>query len=103
MSALDALLRRFEGVKEHNGYFMALCPAHHDRDPSLSISQADDGRVLIKCHAGCATESVVEAIGREMSDLFDEGGGGFFPLQKRCNGAPPPKRTVGGCKKPGWG
>jgi hypothetical protein len=98
MSALDALLRRFEDVKEHNGYFMALCPAHHDRDPSLSISQADDGRVLIKCHAGCATESIVEAIGLEMSDLFDDGGG-FLPLQQRCNGATPPTRTVWGCTK----
>jgi hypothetical protein len=100
MSALDALLRRFEGVKEHNGYFMALCPAHHDRDPSLSISQADDGRVLIKCHAGCATESIVEAIGLEMSDLFDDGGGVLTPpaTVQRCN--TPHKNRMGMHKAP---
>jgi hypothetical protein len=46
------------------------CPAHEDRNPSLSIAEAADGRVLLKCFAGCSTESVVEALGMRMSDLF---------------------------------
>ena len=32
---------------------MARCPAHDDRKPSLSIRDADDGKVLVRCHAGC--------------------------------------------------
>jgi putative DNA primase/helicase len=48
----------------------ARCPAHHDRVPSLSITEGDDGRTLIKCHAGCATTDIVKAVGLRMSDLF---------------------------------
>ena len=49
---------------------MAVCPGHQDKEPSLSITTGDDGRVLLKCHAGCKTEDVVKAIGMEMRDLF---------------------------------
>jgi 5S rRNA maturation endonuclease (ribonuclease M5) len=47
------------------------CPAHDDHNPSLSVSNGD-GKVLIKCQAGCATEDVVTRIGLAMADLFDE-------------------------------
>ena len=39
--------------------WMARCPAHHDRKPSLSIREADEGRVLVHCHAGCDQERVI--------------------------------------------
>ena len=32
---------------------MACCPVHDDRSPSLSISAGKDGKVLVRCHAGC--------------------------------------------------
>jgi len=43
---------------------MARCPAHDDRNPSLSISQSD-GRVLVHCHAGCSQQAVIEALRRK--------------------------------------
>lgn len=49
---------------------MALCPAHEDTNRSLSVSEGDDGRVLLRCHAGCRTEDIVSALGLSMSDLF---------------------------------
>jgi hypothetical protein len=98
MSSLDALLGRLEGVKAHNGYFMALCPTHHDRDPSLSISQGDGSRILIKCHAGCTAENIVEAIGLTMRDLFNDKGGERISYPPG-NGATPPTKTVWGCTK----
>lgn len=49
----------------------ALCPAHEDRNPSLSWNVAVDGRVLLCCHAGCSAESVVAALGCSMADLFE--------------------------------
>lgn len=49
----------------------ALCPAHPDRNPSLSVKRTDVGAAL-HCHAGCSTEAIVKAIGLTMVDLFDE-------------------------------
>lgn len=47
------------------------CVAHEDRSPSLSVTRSDKG-VLINCHAGCAAEDVMTALGLTMGDLFDE-------------------------------
>jgi len=44
------------------GSWMARCPAHDDRKPSLSIRDGDDGRVLVRCHAGCEQERVIAAL-----------------------------------------
>jgi DNA primase len=41
--------------------WMAPCPAHEDRNPSLSIREFD-GKVLLHCHAGCAQRDVIEAL-----------------------------------------
>jgi hypothetical protein len=49
---------------------MARCPAHDDRTPSLSIAQGDDGRVLLKCHAGCTHRAIVDALDIEERELF---------------------------------
>jgi DNA primase len=42
--------------------WMAKCPAHDDRNPSLSIREVD-GKVLLHCHAGCSQFDVIEALG----------------------------------------
>jgi DNA primase len=42
--------------------WMARCPAHNDREPSLSIRQAEDGTVLVRCHAGCEQARVIAAL-----------------------------------------
>ncbi len=46
------------------------CPSHQDHNPSLSVRAADDGAVLVCCHAGCQTEDVVFDLGLQMADLF---------------------------------
>ena len=51
----------------------AHCPAHEDHDPSLAITRGADGRVLLKCHAGCDTEVIVAALGMTLADLFASG------------------------------
>ena len=50
----------------------AKCPAHEDRSPSLSLGEGGDGRVLLKCHAGCETETIIKALNLGFSDLFPE-------------------------------
>ncbi len=67
LAALDAAGRTW---RHTNGHTMAQCPAHDDRNPSLSIREASDGTLLVKCFAGCETVDVVAALGLSMADLF---------------------------------
>jgi hypothetical protein len=67
---LEALERVHAAPRRSGGCWVARCPAHADGTPSLSISEGLDGRVLIKCHAGCATEAVLAALGLSYRDLF---------------------------------
>ena len=70
MSA-DVLLDRLSGVR-HTGTrrWIARCPAHEDKRPSLSIRESDSGAVLAYCFAGCDIASIVAAVGLDLSDLF---------------------------------
>ena len=55
---LELVLSRLDGVKKVASGFLARCPAHPDRTPSLSVREGVDGRVLLHCWAGCATAEV---------------------------------------------
>src|SRR5215472_4139521 len=60
-------------VKARNaraGRWVAQCPAHPDRSPSLSIREGDDGRLLLHCFAGCSPEEILSALGLKMRVLF---------------------------------
>ena len=50
--------------------WQAVCPAHRDRSPSLSIREGDDGRVLVHCFAGCQVQAVLAALNLTSRDLF---------------------------------
>lgn len=50
----------------------ARCPGHDDRNASLSIAEGKDGRILLRCHAGCSAESIVSALGMNLADLFPQ-------------------------------
>jgi hypothetical protein len=78
---------RFDGMKGAGRGYKALCPAHDDHNPSLSITEGADGRVLVKCHVGCQTEQVITARGLKMRDLFPTATNGN---RKRC---PPPRHA----------
>jgi len=67
---IDSLLGRLDKVRQNGKGFLARCPAHEDKENSLSISTGDDGRVLMKCFAGCRTEDVLGQLGLKMRDLF---------------------------------
>jgi len=57
------VLARLDKVKKSGAGWTARCPAHDDKNPSLSISEADDGKVLLYCHAGCEYPDVARALG----------------------------------------
>ena len=68
---IDEVLSKLEKVRATNArQWMACCPAHPDKTPSLSISLGDDERILLHCHAGCAVEAVLNALQLEMKALF---------------------------------
>jgi DNA primase len=72
MSAAKKLLSKLGSVKKTKSGWSARCPAHEDRQASLSIAEGDGGRVLLKCHAGCDHKKIVAALGLVERDLFDE-------------------------------
>lgn len=66
-------LSRLKGVTGHAPHWEALCPAHEDNKPSLSVTETAD-RILVNCHAGCSVEAVVDAVGLTLADLFTTNG-----------------------------
>lgn len=49
------------GVKRHSGGWLARCPTHQDKTASLSLTDRD-GRILVKCFAGCDQHTVVDTL-----------------------------------------
>src|SRR5262249_35555185 len=49
------------GAKRSSSGWAARCPAHDDRNPSLSIN-IRDGRVLVYCHTGCPQDAVIDEL-----------------------------------------
>lgn len=81
VSAAAKLLDRLDGVRQTGpGRWLARCPAHEDRSPSLSIRELDDGRVLVHDFGGCDTQAVLDSLGLEMQTLFPERLAGSGPV-----------------------
>ena len=73
---LQSILDRLKGVQRVGSGFKALCPAHDDNSPSLSIREKN-GRILLKCFVGCKREDVCRAAGIEMRELCVDAMGGM--------------------------
>ncbi len=74
-SPLETFVRALEAHNRKprlkpDGSGTALCPAHDDKNPSLSFRAADDGTLLAKCHAGDSFEAVLASVGMDMKDAF---------------------------------
>lgn len=70
---IEEVLNLIKNVKENGpGKYTGLCPAHPDTKPSLSITTGNDERILLKCHAGCRVQDIVNSLGLQMSDLFQD-------------------------------
>ena len=66
---LDECLDLLAPVRKSGRGWVAKCPAHQDRSPSLSIRETED-RVLLHCFAGCSVSAICEAMGIRLRDLF---------------------------------
>ena len=85
----EDFLSKFSNLRKTAQGYMARCPAHEDRESSLSISEADDGGILIHCFAGCLPEEIVKTVGLTLRDLF--------PDEQRKRGSFTPPTTVQHC------
>src|SRR2546421_12832332 len=70
MTPVETLLVKSPGATKTGEGWSGRCPAHEDRRASLSIAEGDDGKALVKCHAGCDTAAILSAIGLTLADLF---------------------------------
>ena len=73
---------------ERHNELRARCPVHNGKSfDSLSVKEGDDGRALLRCHAGCELKDIVEALGLSVVDLFSHNGttGGSIGTAKKAN------------------
>jgi hypothetical protein len=72
-SPIDKFFSHLEGVRQVGpSRWIALCPSHGDRTPSLSLKEADDARVLVHCFGGCSVGEIVSSVGLSLGDLFPD-------------------------------
>lgn len=84
MTILD-LLHRLDDVRSRGpGRWVAQCPSHNDRTPSLSIREGQDGRLLVHDFGGCSSNEIVAALGLGLKDLFTDS-------LRTCGSRPMPK------------
>jgi len=73
MDVMEMVLHRLANVRRAPCGFIALCPAHDDRHPSLSIKEGERG-ILLKCWTGCSLDEICRALGIQTRDLFYDSG-----------------------------
>lgn len=71
VEVFDEILSHFQIVNRYQDKAQAKCPAHDDRQASLTITKGQKC-ILFKCHAGCKTDDVLRAAGLELKDTFYE-------------------------------
>lgn len=65
------ILSKLKKAKGNKDKFTSLCPAHNDKESSLSITE-NKNKILLHCFAGCSPESIMKSIGLELTALFFE-------------------------------
>lgn len=71
---VENFLSRLQKVKATSkGSWVACCPAHQDKNPSMTVTEGNDGRVLVHCFSQqCSIEDIANAVGLSVSDLMPE-------------------------------
>lgn len=70
---IDLILDRLEKArKTGSDSWIACCPAHKDKHPSMTLRECEDGRILLHCFTGCSVPDILGAIGMEFDALFPD-------------------------------
>ena len=81
---VKSLALRCHGAKQHGDHWIAQCPAHEDKSPSLKISPGRKG-IVMHCHAGCHIDDVCAGLGISKRQLF---------YDYREDGSAPPSESM---------
>lgn len=84
---IDLVLEKLPSVQKRGDGWVAKCPGHRDRMPSLRIDVGDGGKVLVHCHAGCTPAQVVAGMGLTLGDLMPDEPLAFNPSRAGHVGA----------------
>jgi hypothetical protein len=85
LSPVEKVLDRLDDYKERRDEFRARCPAHNGNSgDSLSIKEGDDGCALLRCHASCDLQDIVDALGLGIVDLFPHNGRASLGAAKKA-------------------
>lgn len=76
---IDDIIPQLNKVKRSGSGYVACCPAHEDKHPSLSITPLEEGEVLVNCHAGCTFEEIANQLnlpkpekeGKDILEIYD--------------------------------
>ncbi len=99
MRPVDLVLERAANTRTAGSGWLVSCPLPNhgqgrgDRNPSVSVTEGDEGRALVNCQVGCETEDVVAGWGLTMADLFESrnghrGGGSYTSAKTTSTGQP---------------
>ncbi len=92
----ENFLSRLQNVRKSGKGWVSSCPCRSDDDnPSLSISEGNDGRVLVTCHrgSGCNFEQICDAVSLKPADLMPPSSESFS-IDRFGSKAPAPIRTL---------
>lgn len=81
--SIQTLLSRLNKVRKSGpASWVACCPAHQDRSPSLSIKD-NNGTILLHCFGGCSVHEILVSVEMDMEDLFPPKDEHFTPSKSR--------------------
>src|SRR5699024_2623407 len=83
LSPLQILLPRLERARQYGKGYRAECPIGHKSHGTLSVTETDDGTLLVRCWAGCETMDVLRYVGLDLRDLFPAPVKDHSPLARR--------------------
>lgn len=73
MNKLENFLSRLDKVKRvGQSAYIACCPAHADKNPSMTIREVENGMILAHCFAGCSIDQIAGAVSMELYELMPD-------------------------------
>ena len=80
---IDEFTRFFPDARKTSKGFSCRCPAHEDRQASLSVSVGDNQPIVLHCHAGCSPEAILRKIGIDAKALCSDASRNGHPKNGR--------------------